>query len=361
MVRIDLLGRFHIYTLLDMHDVYNELFDGEGAPNWAVCTGETSNAEPPAGGRRTPDRRRERPTATSGRTTSSVTFKVSAATGCGPPWRPISGGIPGSLATTRSTSRSRHRWSHRVTRSSTASWNASTQAGRSSVPPPTAHRRSCAPRVCRRSASSRLSKRPIRVLLCIDPTSQQPRLPRTSSVPCHSPTWSSTCTSTADSESGKTGNPTDIAACGQEQRSLHGRASRTAPTSAPIAQPSGPAWFLSEFGATSIGRCSIGSPPRPTGAWSAGPTGPGNSMRTRRGAPRGSSRRTDRSDRQRRCTTHARIPKRFLEGRRRCPSIRPAGHFTWPTDHAVRIPTAIFVPTQVHYPAGTVPGFRAER
>ena len=41
---VDLLGRFHIYSLLDMHqDVYNELFDGEGAPNWAVCTSGASN------------------------------------------------------------------------------------------------------------------------------------------------------------------------------------------------------------------------------------------------------------------------------------------------------------------------------
>jgi endoglycosylceramidase len=36
---VDLLGRFHVYTLLDMHqDVYNQAFRGEGAPTWAVCT-----------------------------------------------------------------------------------------------------------------------------------------------------------------------------------------------------------------------------------------------------------------------------------------------------------------------------------
>jgi endoglycosylceramidase len=36
---VDLLGRFHIYTLLDMHqDVYTQAFRGEGAPAWAVCT-----------------------------------------------------------------------------------------------------------------------------------------------------------------------------------------------------------------------------------------------------------------------------------------------------------------------------------
>jgi endoglycosylceramidase len=36
---VNILAKFHIFTILDMHqDVYNELFDGEGAPNWAVCT-----------------------------------------------------------------------------------------------------------------------------------------------------------------------------------------------------------------------------------------------------------------------------------------------------------------------------------
>jgi endoglycosylceramidase len=45
---VDLLGRFHIYTILDMHqDVYNELFDGEGAPDWAVCTDGLPNTETP--------------------------------------------------------------------------------------------------------------------------------------------------------------------------------------------------------------------------------------------------------------------------------------------------------------------------
>jgi endoglycosylceramidase len=45
---VDLLGRYHIFSLLDMHqDVYNEMFDGEGAPNWAVCTNGLPNTEPP--------------------------------------------------------------------------------------------------------------------------------------------------------------------------------------------------------------------------------------------------------------------------------------------------------------------------
>lgn len=45
---VDLLGRHHIYTLLDMHqDVYNQMFDGEGAPNWAVCTDRVPSVDPP--------------------------------------------------------------------------------------------------------------------------------------------------------------------------------------------------------------------------------------------------------------------------------------------------------------------------
>ena len=36
---VNLLGRYHIYSLIDMHqDVYSERFKGEGAPDWAVCT-----------------------------------------------------------------------------------------------------------------------------------------------------------------------------------------------------------------------------------------------------------------------------------------------------------------------------------
>ncbi len=35
---IALLGRYGIYSLLDMHqDVYSDVFGGEGAPDWAVC------------------------------------------------------------------------------------------------------------------------------------------------------------------------------------------------------------------------------------------------------------------------------------------------------------------------------------
>jgi endoglycosylceramidase len=45
---VDLLGSYGIYTILDMHqDVYNHLFDGEGAPSWAVCTDGVRLTDPP--------------------------------------------------------------------------------------------------------------------------------------------------------------------------------------------------------------------------------------------------------------------------------------------------------------------------
>ena len=45
---VAILARFHIYSLLDMHqDVYNRRFDGEGEPTWAVCTDGVQSVDPP--------------------------------------------------------------------------------------------------------------------------------------------------------------------------------------------------------------------------------------------------------------------------------------------------------------------------
>jgi endoglycosylceramidase len=47
---VKLLAKYGIYTLLDMHqDVYNQNFRGEGAPDWAVCTNNVPIV--PKGGR----------------------------------------------------------------------------------------------------------------------------------------------------------------------------------------------------------------------------------------------------------------------------------------------------------------------
>jgi endoglycosylceramidase len=45
---VDLLARFHIFTILDMHqDVYSSVLGGEGAPRWAVCTNGVRPTRPP--------------------------------------------------------------------------------------------------------------------------------------------------------------------------------------------------------------------------------------------------------------------------------------------------------------------------
>ena len=45
---VNLLGRFHIYTILDMHqDVYNQTVRRRGCPAWAVCTNGVPSVDPP--------------------------------------------------------------------------------------------------------------------------------------------------------------------------------------------------------------------------------------------------------------------------------------------------------------------------
>ncbi len=82
-----------------------------------------------------------------------------------------------------------------------------------------------------------------------------------------------------------TGNPTDVDACAdQEEHSLAVRQADR-PAMASAAQPGGPAWMVTEFGASSDPQLLARSPPRSTTARSAGSTGPGGTTATPRGAP----------------------------------------------------------------------------
>ena len=83
-----------------------------------------------------------------------------------------------------------------------------------------------------------------------------------------------------------TGNPTHIAACAaQEEHSLAVRASDR-PEMASAAQPSGPAWMVTEFGASSDPQLLAADHRRPRRrARSAGSTGPGSTTAIPRGAP----------------------------------------------------------------------------
>ena len=45
---VNLLARYHVYTLIDMHqDLYSSVLGGEGAPRWAVCTDGAAPTRPP--------------------------------------------------------------------------------------------------------------------------------------------------------------------------------------------------------------------------------------------------------------------------------------------------------------------------
>jgi endoglycosylceramidase len=154
--------------------------------------------------------------------------------------------------------------------------------------------------------------------------------------------------------SGKTGNPTNIAACAaQESHSLKKRAEDRTDLGSP-AQPQGPAWFVSEFGATSsavlLGRLTSEADQSLVGwtYWSwkyyHDPTGSADeALVTASGQLRSTAR------------VLARTYPEAIAGRPTSLSFDPtSGTFrlAYVPDHGIHAPTVIFVPTQVHYPDG---------
>ena len=109
---VNLLGRFRIHVILDMHqDVYNQMFDGEGAPSWAVCTDGVQSVDIPG--------RWSLEYATKAADIAFQHFWANDVRGdlqgeydrVWGTWRARSGRIRGSSATTPSTSHSPGRWS----------------------------------------------------------------------------------------------------------------------------------------------------------------------------------------------------------------------------------------------------------
>jgi endoglycosylceramidase len=154
--------------------------------------------------------------------------------------------------------------------------------------------------------------------------------------------------------SGLTGNPTDTAACAsQDTRTLTQRsASRSELASA--SQPNGPAWFVSEFGATSnitlLTRLTQQADRSLVGwtYWSwkyyGDPTGSADEALV---GPHGRLRSTAR--------VLARIYPQAIAGKPTSLSFDPTtGRFrlAYTPDHAIRAPTVIMVPTRIHYPTG---------
>jgi len=353
---VDVLGRFHIYTLLDMHqDVYNELFDGEGAPNWAVCTSGSPNIEPP--GRWS----QNYGTAAAGAAyrhfwTNDVVGdlqgeydRVWAAVATyfhGDPWvlgyDPFNEPFSTSLVT-----------------SGDEKFDGQLECfytGRSFIGAPShgAAPISCAPGVPAVGLIPTIQTADPGALVFYEPDIFSSRGSPNFVGPMPFANLVFNVHVYCGQRSGKTGNPTDIAACAaQEQRSLTMR-SEDRTDLGTTAQPDGPAWFLSEFGATSnstlLDRLTAEADRSLVGwaYWSwkfyADPTG---SSAEGLVAANGSLRST--------ASVLSRTYPQAIAGRPTSMSFDPpsgAFHMVYVPDHAVRAPTAIFVPTQVHYPSG---------
>ena len=353
---VDILGRFHIYTLLDMHqDVYNEMFDGEGAPDWAVCTDGAPNAEAP--GRWS----QNYGTAAAGaayrhfwtndvrgdlqgeydRVWAAVTSHFH-----GNPW--VVGYDPFNEPFSTSLQRTGDEefdGQLECFYTGTAAVGAPAHGAPVITCPPNDPRRGLIPQI--------LAADPVH-LIFYEPdifgrrgstnfvgTMNFPNLVFNVHVYC-------------TQRSGKTGNPTNIAACaGQEGRSLLTRSEDRADLASP-AQPLGPAWFVSEFGATS----SPALLDRLTGEADRSLVGWTYWSWKYYGDPTGSAAEALVSADGHLRSTAAILARTYPEaiaGRPTSFSFDPrsgAFHLAYVPDHALRAPTVIFVPTQVHYRNG---------
>jgi len=353
---VDLLGQFHVYTLLDMHqDVYNELFDGEGAPNWAVCTGGASNTEAP--GRWS----QNYGTAAAGAAyrhfwTNDVVGdlqgeydRVWAAVAVyfrGDPW--VLGYDPFNEP-----------FSTSLVPSGDEKFDGQLECfytGRSFIGTPShgAPPISCPPGVPAAGVIPAIQTADPGALVFYEPDIFSSRGSTNFVGPMSFANLVFNVHVYCGQRSGKTGNPTDIAACAaQEQRSLTTRSEDRTDLGTP-AQPGGPAWFLSEFGATSnptlLNRLTAEADRSLVGwaYWSwkfyGDPTGSSAEGLVTAG---GSLRST--------ASVLSRTYPQAIAGRPTSLSFDPtsgAFHLAYVPDHTVRAPTAIFVPTQVRYPSG---------
>jgi len=353
---VDLLGRFHIYTLLDMHqDVYNELFDGEGAPNWAVCTSGAPNTEPP--GRWS----KNYGTAAAGAAyrhfwTNDVVGdlqgeydRVWAAIASyfrGDPWilgyDPFNEPFSTSLVTSGD---------EKFDGQLECFYTGSSFVGAPShgAPPIT-----CPPGDPAVGVVPTIQTADPGALVFYEPDIFSSRGSPNFVGPMTFANLVFNVHVYCGQRSGKTGNPTNIAACAsQEQRSLSTR-SEDRNDLGSAAQPGGPAWFLSEFGATSnpvlLDRLTMEADRALVGwtYWSwkfyADPTGSSaEGLVTSTGQLRTTA------------TVLSRTYPEAIAGRPKSISFDPtsgAFQLAYVPNHAIHAPTVIFVSTQVHYPGG---------
>jgi endoglycosylceramidase len=352
---VDLLGRFHIYTILDMHqDVYNEMFEGEGAPNWAVCTDGVPSVDPP--GRWS----LEYATAAAGIAYDHF-------------WdNDVVGNLQGQfdLVWAKVAAYFREdRWvlgydpfnepfSSSLVRVGDEHFDAQLECfytGRAHA----AEASNGAPLSCPASVPAEgviptiLANDPDHLIFDEPDNFARRGLP-TFLGPMNFPNLVYNVHVYCGARSPVTGNPTDLAACAaQETHSLDVRAEDPHEMASPL-QPGGPAWFVSEFGASSdpglltvvTGQANLHLVGWAYWAWKyyADPTGSASESLVM-------------ADGRLRSTARV-LSQTYPEAVAGQPTsiwfdpVSGAFRLRYVPDRSVRAPTVIFVPTQMHYPDG---------
>ena len=356
LTTVNLLGRFHIRTILDMHqDVYNQMFDGEGAPAWAVCTDGVPNVDPP------------------GRWSLNYASKAAgiafhhfwtndvrgdlqgeydrvwgdvARAFRGNPW--ILGYDP--FNEPFSTSLVRFGDEHFDAQlecfyTGTAHIGTPLHGAPALRCPPADPVNGVVPAILAADPTHLIFDEPDNYASRGLPTYLGPMNLHNLVFNVHI-----YCTD----RSPVTGNPNNVAGCARQDARSLGRRSEDRPEMASGAQPGGPAWFVSEFGATSspglLASITTNLDARQLG-WTywdwkyyADPTGSGaESLVMADGHLRSTARALSRTYPQ----AIAGVPVSF----RFSPSTG-VFHLAYVPDHRIHAPTLIFVPTEIHYPHG---------
>ncbi len=356
---VALLGQYHIYTLLDMHqDVYNEAFDGEGAPNWAVCTDGARQTDPPG--------RWSENYATKAAGNAYHHFWANDVVGnlqgeydrvwaqvagyfTSNPWilgyDPFNEPFSKSLVT---------HGDEQFDRQLECFYTGTAMIGRpaAGAPPITCPANDPAAGVIPQIQAADPGR-----LVFYEPDIFGSRGRPNFVGPMAFPNLVFNVHVYCSYRSGKTGNPTNITACADQGVGTLNRRAASRGELASAYQPQGPAWFVSEFGATSsnalLDRLTAAADRTLVGwtYWSwkyyGDPTGSADEALL---APNGHLRSTARA--------LARTYPQAIAGRPTSLSFDPASgafQLTYVPDHAVHAPTIIYVPIHIHYPNGYCP------
>jgi endoglycosylceramidase len=353
---VNLLGRFHIYTILDMHqDVYNEMFDGEGAPDWAVCTDGVPSVDPPG-----------RWSLNYGTTAAGIAY--------GHFWRnDVRGNLQGEydrIWADVATAFRGNPWilgydpfnepfSTSLVLFGDEHFDAQlecfyTGSARAGAPLHGAPAVKCPAADPTEGVIPSISAADPRHLIFVEPDNYASRGYPTYVGPMNLGHLVYNVHVYCGARSPVTGNPTDLTVCAQQEiRAVHRRSEDRRELASP-AQPNGPAWFVTEFGASSdpglLATLTAEMDKLEVGwsywAWKyyADPTGSADeSLVMADGRLRSTARVLSRAYPQ----AVAGIPISF--------SFSPSSgvfRMSYVPNHRIKAPTVISVPTQIHYPHG---------